>query len=58
VYEDGYLGEEPIVISDAGGNVIVGFNGGGGQITLLGLGNGTIDTVREARLAGIDILLA
>jgi len=48
-------GGGPIDISDVNGNVIVGFNNDGGQITVLGLGNGTIDTLREARNAGIDI---
>jgi Ca2+-binding RTX toxin-like protein len=45
----------PVTVSDVDGNVIFGFENGGGEITLIGIGNGSIDSVAAARSFGIDI---
>ena len=39
----------PVTVSDVDGNVIFGFENGGGEITLIGIGNGSIDSVAQTQ---------
>jgi hypothetical protein len=49
---------DPVTVSDPNSNVIVGFDNGGGEITLFGAGNGTINSLTAAINFGIDIVIA
>jgi len=46
---------DPITFSDTNGNVIIGFHNGGGEIKLLGIGNGQINSLDAAYRFGIEI---